>query len=620
VAHAVLGALVGAGWLVLPVMTAGVQDPVPAAPTGPVASAQAPPQDETSTTDLILPLVAGLAAVALAGYSYLRRTRRARTRTTPGTGSAHSPAPALADSEREARAALVLADDCVRTSREELSFVQGRFGDAETAPFVHALAAAETELAAAFAMWRRYGQGVPEDPAARRQALVGVVGRCAEAGRRLDAEAPALDRLRGLEGPGLDTALEAAEARFRELAARTVTAQGTLAALHERYAPSATDTVTGYVEQAKDRLVFATARLNEARRAADAGDGRRAARQLRAGEGAVAQAQVLVDGVERLAAQLREAAALVPAALTGGEAEIAVARRGGARTFLTTGELNARLAHADGVLAAVREELIRGPYDPLDALRRITRAVVRLDVGPSGVMGTAALLVARSTVPAAEDFIATHRAAVGPEARARLAEAVRTLGTATDPVGGGQGAGSDRAWRRGAGGGRRANAAPQADAGHGQAVDGARRAEAEGVPDTDKARQSAAERGAAEPDAARQADAKSGAAEPDAARQTVARRLQSARADTTRRVGARGRHGAEADAVWQADAGAREARELAERDVRVRGNPYPGPDGDAAGVAGAVLGGILLGDDPDGGPPASFGGPQTRARRRSPTP
>ena len=67
---------------------------------------------------------------------------------------------------------------------------------------------------------------------------------------------------------------------------------------------------------------------------------------------------------------------------------------------------------------------------------------------------------------------------------------------------------------------------------------------------------------------------------------------------------------------------AREARQLAERDVRAHGHPYGGRPEHANGVAGAVLGGILLGDPPDagvdtltGGAPGSFGGPATRARR-----
>lgn len=496
-AHAVLGAVVGAGWLVLPVMTVGARAPVPAASDGTVAGAAAPQQDGTSTADLVLPLVAGVAAVVLAGYGYLRRTRRARTRTTPGTVSVAPPAPTTADSERQARAALVLADDCVRTSREELAFVQARFTEADTEPFVHALRAAETELAAACAIRWRYEQGVPEDHTARRQALVGVVGRCAEAGRRLDAAAPALDRLRDLAGPGLAGALEVAEGRFRELTGRTLTAEETLTALHGRCPPSALAPVTGHLEQAKDRLVFATIRLNEARQTADAGDAERAAGRLRAAEGAVAQAGVLVTGVERLAAQLREAAELVPAALTGAEAEIAAARQGGVGKPLTSGELHARLAHADGVLAAVREELTAGPYDPLDALRRIARAVERLETGHAGAPAAAALLVARSAVAGAEDFVTVHRGAVGPEARVRLAEATRELGA--------------------------------------------------GV---------------------------------------------AARADTT----------------------ARQARDLAERDVRTHGNPHTSADGDAPGLAGAVQGGILLAETPDGGPPASYGGPETRGR------
>ncbi|WP_037912872.1 hypothetical protein [Streptomyces sp. NRRL WC-3744] len=572
VAHAVLGALVGAGWLVLPVMTVHAGDPVPVAPVGTVASAAAPQQGGTSTADLVLPLVAGVAAVALAGYGYLRRTRRARTRTTPGIVSTHPPVPAPADSERQARAALRLADDCVRTSREELSFVRERFGEQRTEPFTHALRAAETELSAAFAIWRRYEEGVPEEAGARRQALVGVIGRCAEAGRRLDAEAEALDRLRGLTGDeeGVRAALGVAEERFRELAARTTAAQRTLTALRERYAHSATGSVTGYVELAKDRLVFAGARLNEARQAADVGETRRAAWQLRAGEGAVAQAGLLVDGVERLADQLREAAGLVPAALTGAESKLATARRtsptrderearpttaqratdqtsptsgepparpprteGGPatarraspttgepetppataqratdQTSPTSGEPPARPAqaeggaaagepggrpdHADGVLAAVREELTGGAYDPLDALRRITRAVERQTGARSGVLDTAALLVARSSVAGAEEFVGVHRGAVGAEARARLAEAVRELGAGN---------------------------------------------------------------------------------------------------------------------VGWADVVAGEARRLADRDVRTHGT-----EGDAAGLAGAVLGGVLLGEDPDGGPPPAFGGPGTRSR------
>ncbi len=620
VAHAVLGTLAGAGWLALPVMTVEAHDPVPAAPVGAVASAAAPEQDGTSAADLVMPLVAGVAAVALAGYGYVRRTRRARTRTTPGTVSAHPPVPSPTDSERQARAALRLADDCVRSSREELSFVRERFGEKWTESFTQALRAAETELSAAFAIWRQYEAGVPEEASARRQALAGVIGRCAEAGRRLDAESAALDRMRGFvadepgaggegrvasadadvhaadvggagAGPeaakeradaapgvakeradaapeavkeevgatpevakergdaapgvakergdavpevagegtgaapavaagGIGGALVVAEGRFRELAARVVTAQRTLAALHESYAPSAAGSVTGFVEQAKDRLVFATARLNAARQAADAGDSRRAARQLRAGEGAVAQAGVLVGGVERLAAQLREAAELVPAVSAGAEADLARVRGGAEGTSLTPGELHARLAHVDGVLAAVRAELSGGAYDPMDALRRITRAVERLEGAGSGVPDTAALLVARSSVAGAEEFVGVHRGAVDAEARARLAEAVRELGAGN---------------------------------------------------------------------------------------------------------------------AGRADAVAGEARELAERDVRAHGTPYVGATGDTtglagtgtdtagltgtgadmAGLAGAVLGGILLAEEADGGPPAGFGGPRTRSRHHA---
>ncbi|HZF87631.1 hypothetical protein [Streptomyces sp.] len=495
VAHAVLGAVLAVLWLVLPGLTTAPDARAPAGP-GPSASAQREEVEETTTADLVLPLLALSAAVVLGAYGYVRRGRRARTGPGGPPAGPVTGAP-LADLDERARTALVAADDWVRTSREELDFAELRLGTGAVAPYARTLAAARAELTEAFRMRRRYDEGVPGEQAARRQALAGIVGRCAEAGRLLDEQAAGLDRLRDLEG-GIGGALEIAEARFRELTGRTGAAEAALAELAGRYPPAARAPVAGYAEQAKDRLVFATARLNRARQCADRGEHGRAVAHLRAAEGAVAQADLLVTAVGRLAAELAEATALVPAALTGAEAELAGARERAGAAADPGGEPRARILHADAVLAAVREELTAGPYDPLDLLHRIVRATAPVATGRAGVLPAAAALVARSAVAAAEDFVATHRGAAGAEARTRLV-------------------------------------------------------------------------------AARDAER----AEPLAA-----------------------------------EALARQARQLAERDVRAHGHPDAVP---GTGTAGALLGGILLGPDPAAAPAASFGGPGTRARR-SPEP
>ncbi|MHC3473465.1 hypothetical protein ACYF6T_32885 [Streptomyces sp. 7R007] len=328
VAHALLGALAGAVWLVLPGMTITDDPPVPVAPAGSVASAAAPEPDETSSTNLVLPLVVAGAVVVLGAYGYVRRTRRARTRTrtTPGGSAPPPPGPPLTEADDEARSLLVEADEWVRASREELAFAEARFGTDAVAPFARALREAEAELSAAFRMRQRYEDGVPQEETARRQALAGIVGRCREAGRRLDAEAGGMWRLRGLEG-GVGEALEVAEGRFRELTGRVGGAEATLAGLVRRYAPSASAAVTGHVEEATDRLVSATAHLNSARQAADTGRTDEAIRHLRAAESAIARADVLLTALDRLATDLRTAEHLVPAALTGAETDIAALRR-----------------------------------------------------------------------------------------------------------------------------------------------------------------------------------------------------------------------------------------------------------------------------------------------------
>ncbi|MFF1302691.1 hypothetical protein [Streptomyces sp. NPDC058307] len=407
--HALLGVVAGIVWLVLPWMTINDDAPVAGART----SAAAPAADKSSGTDLVLP-VAALAVVAgLAAYGSVRRIRRTRSRTTPAAaGTTHvgaypSPAatPLLADLDERSRASLVDADNRLRALHEELTFAETELGPETVAPLAQAAEAAEAELAAACAIRRRYEEGVPEEAA----ALAGVVGRCEEAGRRLTGAAESLRALRGLDRDPA-AALASAETRFRELTARTAQAETALT----------DDSVIGYVELAKDSLVSATVQLNETHQATASGRPDEAAHHLRAAERAIARADVLVSAVTRLRGTLTEAARLIPPVLTGAEAELAPFRDGTAYE----GETYARLLHADAVLAAVRQETTSGrPYDPLGVLRRIVHVTAPLATGRSGVLPVAALLVARESVAAADDYVTVHREAVDAAPRMLLSKA-----------------------------------------------------------------------------------------------------------------------------------------------------------------------------------------------------
>ncbi|MEU8591004.1 TPM domain-containing protein [Streptomyces sp. NPDC048664] len=515
----------------------------------------------TTTGDLVLPLVAAVAAVAVTAYASMRRRLRTTTRTTPGGG--RGSAVPLDELARRAARSLVGTDDCVRASREELSYVAGQFGYEVLRPYADAVEYAGAELAEAFLLRQRMDDGRGE----ARPLLADIVARCAAAGRRLDAAAAGFDQVRALERTAPE-AVEYAELRFRELAARIADADGTLAGLRERYPLSAYLPVAGHVEQAKDRLVFTTTCLGLARQALDRGEQDTAVAPLRAVEAAVGQAESLLDGVARLASDLTAARSALPAALTDVEAAAARANEQG-NTATARADLRGRIAHGESVAAAVRRTCgvgggkggedggaDAGPgsgqgtgvrCDPVGALRRIEEAAAGLDRAlgrlPEGTRALGrlqrALLVADGSVRATSDYVTTHRGAVGCQARTRLAEAERRLraaGSTGRPAGPG-----DQEDPRDAGG-----------------------PETPGRPE-----------GVGAPSAGALADAR------------------------------------------EADALARQARQLAERDVRAFGTPY----GEGVWTGSAVLGGILLpsseGPSPEGpgtAGPAHYGGPATRGR------
>ncbi|MFD9675202.1 TPM domain-containing protein, partial [Streptomyces sp. NPDC059981] len=433
------GAVLGGLPVPVPTITPGESDPGGGGSGG------------SGAGDFVLPVVAVGAAGALGAYAYTRRKRgrgagggggggRGTTTAHPGWDGRRAEPTPLPELDARAKALLVETDDAVRTSTEELGFASAQFGDEAVAGFTQALAAAKDGLTRAFRLRQQLDDAYPEDDATRRRMLDEIVARCTEAGRRLDAESAAFDRLRDLE-KNAPQALATVEAHFRTLTGRTTTAEATMTALAGRYADSASAPVASNPEQAKDRLLFATTHLGEARAAIDAGDNGRAAVHVRAAEGAVDQAATLVDAVERRARELAEAAGKLTGALNETETDLADARGllTGTAEGSSTADLRGRIGRAESVLADVRREEAAGRYDPIDALRRIEEADAALDQALAGAreresgrqraaaLLDQALLSARSAIGAATDYVTTSRGAVGSQARTRLAEAQRHL-------------------------------------------------------------------------------------------------------------------------------------------------------------------------------------------------
>ncbi len=437
------GAVVAGSPVPTPAITPGDPDPGAAEDHGP------------ATGDFVLPVIAVGSAGALAVYAYARgRRRKNGGGGTRGRVSGWQQGPALTALpalDKRARLLLVQTDDAVRTSAEELGFAAAQFGDAAVKRFQDAVTYAQTELTAAFRLRQQLDDAPPrqrhdvspEDDATKRRMLDEIVSRCTEANRRLDLESADFDRLRALER-NAPQALRLAEGTYEEIDARTTAALGTLTSLTMRYAESAAAPVSGHPAEAKERLDFATDHLEQAREAVEAGENGTAAVYLRAAEGALDQAGTLVDAVERLADELRQAAEKLPGALTETETDLADARGllEGTAQGTSTADLRGRIARAESVLEDVRGEMAAGRHDPIDALRRTEEADAVLDEALAGArerevaerrargLLDQSLLTARSAVGAAADYITTHRGGVGSEARTRLTEAQRHLGRA----------------------------------------------------------------------------------------------------------------------------------------------------------------------------------------------
>jgi hypothetical protein len=384
--------------------------------------------------------IAGLVAPAalLAGLwlHAKRRTRRPHQRVHPRRRDA-VPTQWLTGLDAHASKALLDADDCVRTSDQELAVAASRLGPERAAPFRAALTAARTELAAAFRLRQMLDDGIPRTNAVRQSMMLDVNSRCTEVSRLLDEQAPAFDAAqdRAEHGPRI---LAEVEVLVDQLSARLQRSRQVLAQLAARYSPQAMETVAINPDLAAALLRMAVDGLATAGQLLEAGEPgagaarARAAASLQIAEAAAGQASGLLDGIKHQEAELTQAASALPAAVRETSADLAEAE-----PLLDDGPSSALSRARAAVVAAAGDRLDGGPFDALAALRAVEQACATLDHAlarsraepvrqhRAEAILDQAMLVARSSVRAAEDFVATRRGAVGSPARTRLAAAWR---------------------------------------------------------------------------------------------------------------------------------------------------------------------------------------------------
>ncbi|WP_237568806.1 TPM domain-containing protein [Mycolicibacterium lacusdiani] len=396
-------------------------------------------------------LVAILAVIAIAVVVLLFwRRRRQRKRREAEFAAAQRVDPtspeALASLSIDAlddlsRSIVVEVDNAVRTSDNELTLAVDEFGERDTAPFRRAVDNAKTTLAQAFNVRQILDDAVPETPQQRRDLLTRVVVAAARADRELEAQGEAFAQMRDLviNAPSrLDTLTQ----QMVDLTARIEPARQRLTALNAQFSETALHSIAGNVDAASHRLTFADQNITDARAlvARPAGSQAGLVDSIHAAESALGQARTLLDSVDSAATDINRAVAGLPDAIADGQSGIAHADQLLAQASLPrAAELRAA---RDAAATAVANAQSNGGADPLGAFTELTQADAELDQLLSTVteereaaerMSRAfdsALFAAQSRVRSVSDFIDTRRGSVGPEARTRLAEAVRQLDAA----------------------------------------------------------------------------------------------------------------------------------------------------------------------------------------------
>ncbi|MCU1404514.1 MAG: hypothetical protein JWQ43_817 [Glaciihabitans sp.] len=401
-------------------------------------------------------VIAIVLVILVVGVILLVRARRKRAVDGAQGAADNGPAESvdklqampLPELQQLAGSALVQTDDAVQSSEEELGFAIASYGDA-AAPFQKALADAKAKMDAAFRLKQKLDDAEPDSEQQTRDWNAQIVHLCEEANTVLDEQAGAFDELRALEKniPGAISAVQAAAAAAQS---RLDSSTRTLAELRTKYTDDALVTVNDNIDQAKERLTFASTAVTEAQEDAAANKPSEAAVGVRAAEDSVAQAAHLLDGIDRARDDLDASRGRIDATITELRRDVADAHALSAAGD-PQGAAAAVATSTTSVLAEVQDRLAAGRVNPVELSQKLDLANRDIDGVLNAVRDrqtqdarasaalSSTLGSARSQISAATDFISARRGGVGAEARTRLAEAQRMVSlaeatAATDPA------------------------------------------------------------------------------------------------------------------------------------------------------------------------------------------
>ncbi|WP_040519120.1 TPM domain-containing protein [Gordonia aichiensis] len=389
-------------------------------------------------------VVGGVAVVGGGGaYLYSRRRRRrklesqldaVREQELTGEELLSQPIEVLDPWSREV---LTDTDNAIRTSEEELRLAVDEFGPTQTAPFTQAVDAAKRGLATSFSLRQRLDDDIPETPDEQRSMLVQIITTCTDVDAALDEQVSAFDEMRNL--------LINAESRFGQitqqlvaLRARLDGAAAQLTSLKDKYGAPTLHSIEHNVDLAAQEIGFAESSADQGRAAIarPVGEQGAAVAAIRSAEGAIAQADKLLDAIDNADTNIAAAQTQLPALIAEVEDELheaaGLSADGGPELAAAVAAANKALARAkpgtDDDLLGVFTELVDADAD-LDRALDAARGALTTRKQRAEVLA-AALTNAQAKVTAASDFISTRRGAVGSTARTRLSEAQRLLQSA----------------------------------------------------------------------------------------------------------------------------------------------------------------------------------------------